>query len=92
MSRIFASLLSALFLAGCGVAGAIEAPKPEVKPVAPRPVAECLTPPPKWEPLPERDVRRSELARLWRLNGDRFDRMAAERRVCRAGLTAKRRG
>ncbi len=90
MSRIYASLLSCFLLTGCGVAGALETPAVATKAPEPRIVGECLTQSPPWERLPDRDIRRSELARLWRLNESRYQRMAGERRICRAGLKARR--
>lgn len=89
MSRVIASLLSALLLAGCGVAGANEPPSPKLYDKAPRPPAECVTGSPEWEPMPDRDVDYDELKRIWKLNRSRFNDMRGDRRVCRAGLLGK---
>lgn len=44
---------------------------------------------PAWTELPDADVRRSEAARNYRLNKDRYRSLLAKRRICRASLDAQ---
>ncbi|HRD78451.1 MAG TPA: hypothetical protein PK264_21350, partial [Hyphomicrobiaceae bacterium] len=51
--------------------------------------AECDEPDPDWSYLPDRDVRRAELARNYRINHDRYQAMKGRRGICRASLRAQ---
>lgn len=58
-------------------------------PAIPVIAAECTSPDPAWTELPDADVRRSEAARNYRLNKDRYRSLLAKRRICRASLDAQ---
>lgn len=58
-------------------------------PAVPVIAAECRSPDPAWVDLPDADVRRSEVARNYRLNKDRYRSLLARRGICRASLAAQ---
>ena len=78
--RYFWIVSVALALAGCS--GEIT-PQLALTQVYP---AECKAKPERWQPLPDKAVTQSELARNYAENKERFRRQAAKRRVCAAGL------
>jgi len=89
MKLMNASILSCLLLTGCGAAGALEAPEIATKPVKPRVVRECVTDSPSWEQVPERRLTFEEMNDVWDRNRRKFEDMAADRRICKAGLKAR---
>ncbi len=78
---------AALLAAACA-----KAPPPVsvVSEPAPAPLlpAECTSPDPAWRDLPDADVTRSSVARLWRVNRNAYRQVVGARRVCRASLAA----
>lgn len=78
--------LAALLVVGC----AKERPEVVVvtsKPGQPAIPSECYPAgDPVWAELPDRDVRRSEGARILRINKERFADIKGYRRVCSAAL------
>ena len=77
------------------LAGCSSTPRTEYVVVSPEPVrpilaAECRPAERRaWRDLPDRDVRRSDLARLWRHNRSAHDDLEGARRVCWASLEAQ---
>lgn len=83
-----ASVLVAAMLSACAK------DPPEVvlvsqAPAVPVIAAECMSAAPAWSDLPDTDVRRSEVARNYRLNKDRYRSLLAKRRICHASLDAQ---
>ena len=76
-------VLAGLLLAGC--AADSQQPSVSLSGVLP---AECVQRDPRWQPLPERDVTRSELARNYAANKAHYRALLRARAVCRAGATA----
>lgn len=80
-----------LVIVTCGLlAGCAKAPGP-VSVIADKPrtiktAAECVSSDPAWSEVPDRDVKRAELARLWRENRQKYRTVIAARRVCRASV------
>lgn len=79
-------LLATVALAGCGGNGV---PVVWTKLASTEAPAECTTADPKWMPLPNRDVKQSELSRNYQTNKEAFKSMRSSRAVCRAGLKAQ---
>ena len=81
--------LTAGFLAACDkqpppapVVVTVEAPAPIV-------AAECWSADPGWIEIPDADVRRSEGARNYAWNKERFADLRSARRICRKSLAAQ---
>lgn len=80
----------ALVLPGCAMSpGPVAVTSEKLRPI--RVPAECTSSDPAWAELPDKDVRQSELARLWRTNRWRYRSIVAMRRVCRASIEAQKR-
>lgn len=81
MKSILILVATCLLLAGC----AADQPVPYLGIGMP---AECTAADPSWVDLPDRDVTRSELARNYATNKERFRSVTRNRRICRAGIEA----
>ena len=56
------------------------------------PPPECLSKDPKWKPMPDRALRKSDPPRAWADNRRLYQDLVGKRDVCRAGLLAQGRG
>ena len=75
------------------VAGCTKDDVPVVTVVEAEPVAlpaECTMPDPKWQPLPDGDVTRSQAVKQHDTNKGQYARVLARRSVCRAAINASK--
>jgi hypothetical protein len=90
--RAFAMMLVGLALAGCSSWAATPEAKPfDVTVTHERPAVpdECSpTSDPKWKNLDDADVPRSEAARNYKANKDKFKQLAGKRSICGDALKA----
>lgn len=91
MKRLIAVALAATVAAACSK------DPPEVVMVAAEPPplalpAECTSRDPAWVALPDADVRRDAAARNYAANRRQYSEITGKRAVCRAAITAAKRG
>lgn len=79
-------ILATVALAGCGGNGVPVVMTSLATTQAP---GECTSSDPRWTPLPNSDVTRSQAARNYQTNKQAFNSMRSKRAVCRAGLKAQ---
>lgn len=76
-------VLATVALAGCGGDGV-----PIVMTSLAGTPTECTSRDPRWTPLPDTDVTRSQAARNYQTNKEAFNAMRYRRAICRAGIKA----